>query len=247
MNDYDPVADWYDTYARSDRDLAYFERAAADAAAVLDLMAGTGRVALAMATATRGTVTCLDASQRMLRVLRRKAAGRAAVRAVCGDVRALPLEPGFDLVVIPFNSLAEVTDAVQRRKVIEEVRRVLVPGGSFICTLHNPAVRRRTLDGVARTPGQLDVGDGDRLELTLTGSVETGTAVSRQVFVLRDRTGRPLEERTQVVKFALIEREELEAMLIGQGFRMMAACGDYDGTPIDPEHSPFFIWNFRRP
>ncbi len=248
MNKYDEVAHWYDVYVRADEDLSYFRDAAREANAVLDLMAGTGRVSLAMATATGGTVTCVDRSAGMLRELQRRALGATRIRSVCADVCDLPLRAGFDLVVIPFNSLAEVVTGIHQRRAIANIRRVLEPGGLFICTLHNPQVRRRTLDGIPRVLGTFELPDATRLEITMAGSVDAAgrIAKSEQKYRRFDAEGAAVEERAQIVRFALITCGELEAMADDQGFEVETLHGDYDRSGFDSEHSPFMIWRFRR-
>ena len=248
VNEYDEVAHWYDVYVRADKDLSYFRDAAREATAVLDLMAGTGRVSLAMAAATGGTVTCVDRSAGMLCELQQKALGATSVRVICADVCDLPLRAGFDLVVIPFNSLAEVVTGVHQRRVIAEIWRVLEPGGLFICTLHNPRVRRRTLDGMPRVLGTFELPDATRLEITMAGSVDAVGRIARseQKYRRFDAEGAVVEEQAQIVRFALITRGELEAMANDQGFEVETLHGDYGRSGFDSEHSPFMIWRFRR-
>ena len=181
MNDYDPVAAWYDLYVRFDRDLPYFSDAARTARRVLDLMAGTGRVSFALAETCRGSVTCVDSSRRMLAALLDKSVAVPRLRAVCADARVLPLAAGFDLCVISFNALSEVVSPRDRRRVLANVWHVLEPGGRFIGTLHNPAVRRRTLDGAERKLGTFPLDSGELLRVTARGSLhEDGAATSVQ-------------------------------------------------------------------
>ena len=254
MNRYDQIADWYDLYVQTDLDLAYFRRLAKPARRILDLMAGTGRVSIAMAEATRGTVTSIDRSLPMLRQLRAKTAGASSdIGAVCADACDLPVRPGFDTVVIPFNSIAEVTEPEGRQRLLADVRRVLAPDGVFVCTLHNPLVRIRTLDGVTRTHGPFDLTDGSRLTVEVTGTVNRATgprptraAVSHQKFVRTSSSGSVLDRREQTVKFSLITRQELEEEAEGVGLTVEALHGDYDESAFDAARSPFMIWRFGR-
>lgn len=249
MNDYDHLAEWYDTYVQVDQDLSYFRSVAAGYSSVLELMSGTGRVSVSLAESVSGSVTCIDRSLSMLRVLRRKTADQSHIRVVCADVCALPLRSGFDLVIVPFNSLAEVIERDDRRLLMAEVWRALIPGGRFVCTLHNPVVRLRTLDGRQRELGSFELPDGGRLEVSVTGTVGTksGVATSDQIFRRFNRKGKLLEERRQSVRFGMVARSEVELMAERQGFRMVELVGDYDGAEFDYENSPFMIWQFQRP
>jgi demethylmenaquinone methyltransferase / 2-methoxy-6-polyprenyl-1,4-benzoquinol methylase len=107
---------------------------------VLDLATGTGD--LAFAAAARGArVVGLDITYRMIELARRKsqpvspelarAEGerRRALRFVVGDMLALPFPAGsFDIVTTGYG-LRNVPDLPQA---IEEIRRVLAPGGRAV-------------------------------------------------------------------------------------------------------------------
>jgi demethylmenaquinone methyltransferase / 2-methoxy-6-polyprenyl-1,4-benzoquinol methylase len=89
---------------------------------VLDACCGTGDLAVA-ASRAGGRVTGLDFSEQMLERARRKAADLAWLR---GDALAMPFDDGsFDAVTIGFG-LRNLED---ERRGLEELRRVLVPGG----------------------------------------------------------------------------------------------------------------------
>ena len=102
--------------------------------ALLDVAGGTGDVALrVLARAPRARVTVLDANERMLSVGRDRAIDRGVVAGldyVTGDAEALPVAArSFDAYTIAFG-LRNVTriDAA-----LAEARRVLKPGGRFLC------------------------------------------------------------------------------------------------------------------
>jgi demethylmenaquinone methyltransferase/2-methoxy-6-polyprenyl-1,4-benzoquinol methylase len=89
---------------------------------VLDACCGTGDLAVA-ASRAGGRVTGLDFSEQMLERARRKAADIAWLR---GDALAMPFDDGsFQAVTIGFG-LRNLED---ERRGLEELRRVLVPGG----------------------------------------------------------------------------------------------------------------------
>lgn len=248
VNDYDPVAAWYDLYVRIESDLAYFARAARTADRTLDLMAGTGRVSLAMAANSNGPVICVDSSRRMLEELRKKGPAEARIGLVCADVRTLPLRRGFDLCVISFNALGEIVSATDRERVLANVWDVLEPGGAFICTLHNPAVRKQTLDDAERELGAFTLESGERLVVTARGSLDDdAVATSTQRYELRRPDGTVIEEKWQTVRFALVERDEIESVAADRGFERVSLHGDYDSHGFDAATSPFLIWTFRRP
>jgi demethylmenaquinone methyltransferase / 2-methoxy-6-polyprenyl-1,4-benzoquinol methylase len=101
---------------------------------VLDLATGTGD--LAFAAAARGArVVGLDITHRMIELARRKVARpdraheRGALHFMVGDMLALPFPAGsFDIVTTGYG-LRNVPDLPQA---IEEIRRVLAPGGQAV-------------------------------------------------------------------------------------------------------------------
>ena len=101
---------------------------------------------------------------------------------VCADVCALPLQGPYGLVIIPFHSFAELTQADDRRATLQEIRRVLAPGGRFICTLHNPSVRTSTLDGDDSMLGTFQRFDAPgQLELWVRGTLDARARIAESV------------------------------------------------------------------
>ncbi len=248
-NDYDVVADLYDAFVQIDFDLEFFRQLARDCGGpLLELMAGTGRATRALHEGC-SDLTCVDLSLEMLRVLRGKLADRTpAPLVVCADVRALPLaDARFEMAVIPFNSFAELTWPEDQRAGLAEVNRVLAPGGTFVCTLHNPAVRRRTLDGQTRERGSFELEDGGRLQLIVRGTLDdaTGLAVSEQTYRLYDPAGSLRDERRQTVRFALLTRDGFVDLADGAGFEPTELAGDYDGSPF-ADDSTYMIWRLKK-
>ncbi|GEO81377.1 class I SAM-dependent methyltransferase [Pararhodospirillum oryzae] len=110
---------------------AHFRKVAGPAPAggqALDLAGGTGDIALALTRQGWSVVVC-DPSERMMTVGRERLAS-VPVRWVAGAGEALPFpDASFDLVTVSFG-LRNMTD---RAAALSEVRRVLVPGGRFLC------------------------------------------------------------------------------------------------------------------
>lgn len=96
----------------------------------LDLAAGTGDIAFAVAARGARTVA-LDLTHRMLQLaqVRQRAGGPAPTRFVTGDMMDLPLQSrSFDLVTTGYG-LRNVPDL---DAAIDEIARVLKPGGRLL-------------------------------------------------------------------------------------------------------------------
>jgi SAM-dependent methyltransferase len=245
--DYDSIATMYDTYAASDADVPFFTARAREAAGpVLELTSGTGRLSIPLIEAG-ADLTCVDCSRGMLDVLRGKLAARGLSAGIhCADVCKLSLPGRFALAILPFQSFMEIVGEVRQRAALAAVFACLRPGGSFVCTMHNPAVRRRAVDGVLRVLGGFPYQGGS---LVVSGSEHGGRpVVSRlQVFEHFGPDGMLISKRLLPMEFELVERDAFAAMAGATGFRVVELLGDYGGGAYVADSSPVMIWVLERP
>jgi len=99
---------------------------------ILDICAGTGELArlLVPAVGDKGSVTASDFCENMLAIARQKLHGHRNVSFVLADAKDLPFPDGsFDAVTVSFG-MRNIPDTIPALK---EIRRVLRPGGTFIC------------------------------------------------------------------------------------------------------------------
>lgn len=244
--DYDSVAEIYDLYVTADYDVSFFlSEIRGVERPILELMAGTGRLSLPLIEAG-AKLTCVDLSSAMLEVLSRKLAERGLQADVrCMDVCRLERPARFELAILPFQAFMEIVGEESQRAALASVFECLVPGGRFICTLHNPAIRRAQVDGVLRIVGRFPAEDGT---LVVSG-FETGgrPVVTRlQFFELFGPDGRLLWKRLLPMEFAFVEKDAFEEMAQSEGFRVSALYGSYDRAPFDPLRSPVMIWVLER-
>ena len=107
---------------------------------LIDVGGGTGDIALRFQERSGGAATVIDINIEMLAVGRDRAidAGRlTGIDWLCGDAEALPAaSSSFDACTAAF-SLRNVTHP---DRALAEARRVLAPGGRFLCLEFSPAV-----------------------------------------------------------------------------------------------------------
>ena len=244
--DYGPVADLYDSYVAVTSDIPFFiAEASKSGGPVLELMSGTGRISLPLMEAGI-PLTCVDYSREMLARLRAKLASRSQpLRVVMADVRALPFARRFALAILPFNSFGEIIDREGQLAALRSIRASLSEGGVFVCTLHNPHLRLRSVDGEMRTlaHSRHPSGTGE-LVLRAQLSFDEPTRVVSGVQVLEERAanGALLGERRMRIQFALPSREELEERARSAGFVIDSLFGDYDRSSYEEQTSPYMIW-----
>ncbi len=246
FNDYAHVANLYESYIRTTFDVPFFlNEAKKTKGQVLELMSGTGRVSLPLIEAGI-QLTCVDLSREMLSVLRSKLRQRGLEACTHQmDVRELDLAEQFELIFVPFHAFAEILLPADRQKTMRAIHRHLTDTGRFVCTLHNPPVRLRKVDGQLRLWGKhpLEKGNG----VVLMWVQEEYTADHRTVNVFEfleeyDPHG-AMQSRTLLeVAYCPVGRTEFQQMAESSGFKVVALYGNYDYAEFQEETSPYMIW-----
>jgi SAM-dependent methyltransferase len=120
-------------------DSVFLEEALPDSGSVLDIGCGTGRHVVEMAS--RGLrCTGLDLSPHMITLTRAKLerTGLSADLVQANMTEPLPFDDAaFDGVICMFSTIGLVPGSAGRAAVVEEIRRVVKPGGVFILHVHN--------------------------------------------------------------------------------------------------------------
>lgn len=189
---------------------------------VLDLACGAGRHLRALVE--RGIHALgLDLSQVLLARTHLALPGAPVVR---GDMRHLPYgEDSFFVVTSFFTSFGYFQEERDDARVLDEVRRVLQPGGYFLLDfLHAGPVR----SGLPFHDEDHDEGVHVRQERRL---VDGGRVVEKQITIHRD--GEPPLEFQERVR--LYEPQELSAMLEVADLPPLAIFGAYDGSALQDD------------
>jgi SAM-dependent methyltransferase len=170
---------WHDLECGAYRaDLPLWLALAADAGraghpgSVLDVGAGTGRVALALARAGH-PVSAVEIDPVLLGALRDRAAG-LAVEATTADGRTFELtRHDHDLCLVPMQTIQLLRGSAERRSLFERARDHLRPGARLACAIVTDVETFDSRAGglgpspeLARIGGDLYVSRPVRLELT---------------------------------------------------------------------------------
>jgi len=192
---------------------------------VLDLCCGFGRHSLALLE-SGADVYGVDLSADLLEHAAELEGGeRLRSRLVRGDARFVPFAArSFDAVVNLFSSFGYFGDDGDAR-VLDEIARLVRPGGRVLLDLMNPPRIRAGL-----VPHSVNERDGMRLEESRSLQ-EQGRRVVKDV-ELRLADGRTQSWRESV---RMYETDELRALLASRGLTLERVSGDFAGSPPGPD------------
>jgi len=251
INDYDPIADLYDTYVPLTHDIDFFvNETHKSSGEVLELMSGSGRISIPLIK-SGVKLTCVDKSAGMNAVLKNKLT-QLGLNAdiVQMDVCELELHKQFGMVIIPLNSFSHITTPINQFMALDRIHRHLVPGGTFICTLGNPYVRQQNINGHLRLLRQflLPETNGKLLLWTLEQceSVDPQVVDSLQFYEEYDARGVLISKRVLELRFRLSYIDEFEKLATLVGFKLKAFYGDYIYSDFNRD-SPDMIWVLENP
>jgi len=243
----DPPRPWYvegfgpsyqELYAhRSDREatqaLKLLDQAGASLeGTLLDLACGAGRHLEALGR--RGVRALgLDLSPQLLRSARERGL-RNLLRA---DMRRLPLaDASLDGVLNMFTSFGYFESDAENFGVLEEIVRVLRPGGFLFFDYLNPERVRRDLRLESERRGERYRAE-ERRELR-------DGRVFKEMRVFENESGKELTRYRESVR--LFAPEEIEAGAASRGLRLERFWGSYAGAEFEEGESPRWIAFFLR-
>ena len=246
---YARIAELYDSFVKTDYDIPFFlDQARSRGGEILELMAGTGRLTLPLLQAGF-RVTALDISPDMLTILGRKLRQRGLSTEVYQlDICTFDLGRQFNQIWVPFQAFPELTAEVNQREALMRIHTHLADDGVFICTLHNPPVRLKPVDGLLHLAGSQPLSADDRLLIWLlqTHDPETNLVTVQQFFEEYDPKGVMKSKRCSEMQFHLLPKSKFESLFTQTGFEMTELYGNYDCSPFDAETSPYMIWMLRK-
>jgi SAM-dependent methyltransferase len=227
-------------YRRRRADVNHYRALArrADPGPLLELGCGTGRVLVPLARDGHQVVG-IDVARSMLaraagRAAKLPRAARARIALAAADMRALPFARArFALVVAPFNAFQHLYTRTDVAACLDEVRRVLQPGGRFAFDVLNPDLGWLTRDPRrrwARTRFKHPA-TGVRYEYSTNQTYDPVTQIAYMRIYYRALDVPAGKERTQVIRLAHRQffPAELEALLHASGFRVLERWGGFDG------------------
>ncbi len=197
-------------------------------ASVLDLCCGMGRHSVTLAELGY-RVTGIDLSETLL-THARKYDAHQSIQWIRADMRELPFaNQSFTAVVNFFTSFGYFTDDVENQRVLQEIDRVLAPGGKFLIDFFNAYVVRNNLQAQSeRITNGLLIRESRRIE---DGCVKKTIRI--------ESTDSSVRNYEECVK--LYGLHDFQTMLNKTDLVIDRVYGTSDGQPFDIEHSPRLI------
>lgn len=202
---------------------------------ILDVGAGTGRVALELARAGH-TVTALDNDPELLGALEQRGRG-LPITTVLGDARSFSLEARFALCVIPMQTIQLLGGETGRRAFLTRAGEHLLSGGLLAVALADELdIFEVDADGGGPLP------DVDEVDGVVYSSRATAVRARPDAFVLERRretvspTGE-LSRQSEVILLDRLQPGQLEDEGREAGFTVLARreippTDDYVGSVV---------------
>ncbi len=223
---------------------------------ILEIACGTGRVAIPIANLGL-EVTGLDIVPGMLEQARIKSANLSA-KWVEGDARDFDLGEKFSLIFLTGNAFQAFLTREDQEALLARVLVHLSETGLFAFETRNPkwqgssgelAGRESNSPGFPKLetcrdeellPSHAD-GDGNELSVSKTQTYDS-VAQILHLTTCRSWLGSK-DERTSVTRIALrfTFPQELEALLLYNGFEIIRRYGDWDMSPLSPNSRSIIV------
>jgi len=229
----DVYDDWYGDISDVDATVAGIA-ALADGGPVLELGAGTGRLAIPLAEQGLDVVA-VDASPAMLQRLAAKP-GAAAVRTIEADMAAPPVSPDhFSVAFVAFNTFFNLTDDDAQRRCVGSLARAVRPDGRVVIEAFVPPADGLAAGGIsmrkiAESHVVLSVSHHENSAQRIEGK---HIEISPEGVVVRPWR---LHYRTAA---------QLDALFADGGFELEARHADWRGSPFG-EDSDVHVSVYRR-
>jgi SAM-dependent methyltransferase len=224
----------------------YRGKAKASGGPVLELGAGTGRIALGIA-ADGVRIHALDADTAMLERLRRKVAAlprevQERVTVIGGNMRTFNLTERFALIICPFRAFLHNLTEEDQLACLGRVRHHLRPGGRFAFNVFHPSLEFMAqhagpLAGVWRCVGSFQRPDGGCIVRSEANRYDTVRQRVESQHRYEEYGPEGALRRTFLhrLDLAYLYAADVRRLLAQAGFTSVRIDGGFDGRPFEKD------------
>lgn len=201
---------------------------------VLEIMSGTGFIAIPLAQAGHD-VTGVEMAEPMLVEAQRKAqAAGADITWVKGDARSFDLGRQFKLILLPSNSICHLLTRPDLEACLAAVARHLHPDGRFALNVFVPSLPllMRPTEEEQDFGGYVDPDSGEQVVMTHRSWYDADTQIKHNQLLRRVGEG-PVEPDGELT-MRMYFPQELDALLWYNGFAIEHKYGE-DHRPFDAQ------------
>jgi SAM-dependent methyltransferase len=244
---------WPGTFA-GDIDF-YRAKARASGGPVLELGAGTGRIAIPIAR-DGIEVVALDIAAPMLDRLRQKLDAeppdvRARVTIVQADMRSFSIDRTCAAVFAPFRTFLHNVTADDRTACVARVREHLAPGGRFVFNVFHPSLSLMAhnvgaLEGIWRMRGLFPRPDGGSVVRSEADWYDTVRQIVHALIRFEEYAPDGTLTRTALQRMDLgyLYPADIRYLLTQAGFSTIDIAGGFDGRPLQRETDELVVEAF---
>jgi len=239
--------DWYEEWFGKDYMLVYPHRNEAEAkqqvqflrqhiplpegSKILDLCCGCGRHSVELKEHGYDVIG-LDLSEELLELACSHAAEcNLEMDFIRCDMREIPYENQFDLVVNFFTSFGYFEDDADNQKVLSAIAKSLKPGGKFLIDYMNPDYVAKNL--VKKDEKQVSDGLNVIQERWIDPSLRR---VNKKLTLIKDG-----EESIYAESVRMYSHEEMKNMLLKFGLELTETYGDFIGSEYTKESARMIL------
>lgn len=219
----------------------YLEECLSEGGPVLELGCGNGRILLPIATAGIEIVG-LECSPDMLAEARDRLEAATPLARECaelvqGDMRGFDLEETFALVICPYRTFQHLLSPRDQGRALDAIAAHLDPGGRLVYNTFDPI--QDLSERAWAPPGELepdtrftDPTTGRQVRVRFRRSYDLELQHLTQELVFEEYDGESLvASHPTSLRLRYTHRYEMEHLLNGHGFDVVALYGSFDGRP----------------
>ncbi|MGE0539902.1 MAG: class I SAM-dependent methyltransferase [Dehalococcoidia bacterium] len=242
---YASIARFYDRAVRQDADLPLYEALAHRYGdPILEVGAGTGRIAVPLARAGH-TVVALEPSSEMLALGQARAEREGvSVRWVQQQIEQCILEPGFGMVFSAIDGFLHLATDKAHNDALKQIHRLLRPGGCLVLDLPTLTAWSDWQPGVRPLELYWSEVESDGVRTNHLGTFRADPSTqTRHVVHIFEELHTDGAARRWVTEYDLrfIGRYEVELLLMQAGFQIISLHGDYDLNPLNAESERMLV------